>query len=126
MLTYRHQNSMPKHFLKTIECGCIVKTSSVGVHRVNKTKMYLIGGHKHIKICEKCQTKNEESDMLHDMWMYDNKTDDFEHAGWKETLCNFNDNAPTPVMTLHKTHRTEEEIIARKAKMKKMFGEVLG
>ena len=122
---------MPKHFLKTLECGCIVKTSSVGVHRVNETKMYLIGGHKHIKICEKCQTENEESDILHDMWMYDNKTDDFEYAGWKETLCNFNDivpnksnqDAPT---TVHKTHRTEEEIIARKAKMKKLFGEVLG
>jgi hypothetical protein len=116
---------MPKHFLKTLECGCIVKTSSVGVHRVNETKMYLIGGHKHIKICEKCQQENEEGDILHDMWMYDNKTDDFEYAGWKETHCNF---GPTvaldaPVMTLHKTHRTEEEIIAR---MKKMFGVVLG
>jgi hypothetical protein len=110
---------MPKHFLKTLECGCIVKTSSVGVHRVNETKMYLylIGGHKHIKICEKCQKENEEDDILHDMWMYDNKTDDFEYAGWKETLCNFNDivpnksnqDAPTPVMTLHKTHRTSPE-----------------
>ena len=116
---------MPKHFLKTLECGCIVKTTSVGVHRVNETKMYLIGGHKHIKICEKCL----EDDILHDMWMYDNKTDDFEYAGWKETLCNFNDDNQKICYTTaneNESKQTEEEIIHRKAKMKKIFGEFLG
>jgi hypothetical protein len=120
---------MPKHFLKTLECGCIVKTTSCGVHIINKQKMYLIGGHRHIKICEKCQEENEEGDILHDMWMYDNKTDDFEYAGWKETTYSDNQNLCSATANENeqpKSKRTEEENIARKAKMKKIFGEILG
>lgn len=77
---------MPKHFLKTKECGCIVKTSSTSVKIINKISMYLIGGHNHIKICEECQKEeNNGTDTLHEMWMFDNITNDFEYAGWKVT-----------------------------------------
>lgn len=44
--------------------------------------MYLLGGHDHLLICDIC--KINEEDTLHDMWLHDNITNDFEYAGWKQ------------------------------------------
>ena len=46
---------MPKHFMKTKSCGCVVKTTSVGTKKENNIVLYLIGGHKHINMCETCK-----------------------------------------------------------------------
>jgi hypothetical protein len=75
---------MPKHFMKTKICGCVVKTTSVGIKKENNTILYLIGGHNHIKICEKCnQYKNNGIDILYDMWD-DDITDGSGNDGWIE------------------------------------------
>ena len=46
---------MAKLFMKTKSCGCVVKVTSVGIKKENDKDLYLIGGHRHIKICEKCK-----------------------------------------------------------------------
>ena len=75
---------MPKHFMKTKSCGCVVKATSVGIKKENNTVLYLIGGHNHIKICEKCnQYKNNGIDILYDMWD-DDITDGSGNDRWIE------------------------------------------
>jgi hypothetical protein len=75
---------MPRHFIKTKKCGCIVKTSSVGTTNTPDGKMFLLGGHDHLTICDICK-KNEEcgEDTLYNMFENDNITNNFEYAGWK-------------------------------------------
>ena len=76
---------MPKLFYKIKECGCIIKTITCGIKIIDKEKMYLIGGHDHLTICNKCKQDEEKGyDTLHDMWMNDNITNELEYAGWKE------------------------------------------
>jgi hypothetical protein len=77
---------MPKCFYKTLKCGCVIKTIVCGVKKIDNKKMYLIGGHSHLTICDMCKKIEEEKDedILHDMWMTDNETDDFEYNEWKE------------------------------------------
>ncbi len=72
---------MPKHFMKTQSCGCIVTATSVGCKKENNKVLYLIGGHTHIKICEKC-TQNEI--------IYDDDDDDTTDGndGWIEYIKN--------------------------------------
>lgn len=66
---------MPRRFLKTRECGCIVAAITCGI---NNDKKYILGGHTHIRMCDKCRVKEEEDDedTLYDMWRNDNITND--------------------------------------------------
>ena len=76
---------MPKQFMKTKSCGCIVKATSVGAKRVENTTLYMIGGHKHIKMCEQCSAMEaNDIDTLHDMWMNDSVTDGTGNDVWTE------------------------------------------
>lgn len=81
---------MPKNFIKTKSCGCVVRAISVGIKReVDNKVLYLIGGHNHIKICENCNEHEVNGDdTLHDMWTYDNITDGSGNDGWKEFSYN--------------------------------------
>ena len=76
---------MPKQYIKSRLCGCVIKTSTCGVKISDKSKMYLLCGHKYITICETCvldeQTANE---ILEDMGYDDNMTDDTGYGGWTE------------------------------------------
>jgi hypothetical protein len=72
---------MPRIFLKTIKCGCIVKSISIGK---NKNNMHMIGGHKHYNICEKCKKKEKVEDTLYEMFENDNFTDGLGNDGWNE------------------------------------------
>lgn len=76
---------MTKRFFKTKECSCIVVAIVCGIKHIENRTMYLIGGHKHFTICNKCKKLEEinDEDTLYDMWHNDNITDDFEYAGWK-------------------------------------------
>jgi hypothetical protein len=69
---------MPKHFMKTKSCGCVVKTTSVGTKKENNIVLYLIGGHKHINMCETC--KQDELIEIDD----DDITDGSGNDGWEE------------------------------------------
>ena len=76
---------MPKHFMKTNNCGCVVKATSVGIKKENNTVLYLIGGHTHINMCETCkQDEINEIDTLYNMWKNDNITDGSGNDGWIE------------------------------------------
>ena len=47
--------------------------------------MFLIGGHNHVIICEKCKPDEENGDdTLYDMWTNDNITDRFGFNEWME------------------------------------------
>ena len=75
---------MPKYFTKTKHCGCIVTVTSIGIKKENNKVFHLICGHKHIKICEKCeQDKINGVDILYDMWE-DEITDGYGNDGWIE------------------------------------------
>lgn len=77
---------MPKHFTKTKNCGCVVKATSVGVKKEYNTVLYLIGGHKHINMCETCkQDELNEIDTLYNMWKNGNITDGTGNDGWIES-----------------------------------------
>ena len=76
---------MPKHFMKTKSCGCIVKATSVGIKRVDNKVLYMLGGYAHIEICEKCNEHEvNDIDTLYDMWTNDNITDGSGNDGWEE------------------------------------------
>jgi Fe2+ or Zn2+ uptake regulation protein len=77
---------MPKCFHKTLKCGCVIRTVTCGVKKTDNSKMYLLCGHSHFVICDKCKKieEEEDEDILYDMWMNDNMTDDFEYGEWKE------------------------------------------
>lgn len=75
---------MPKTFIKTKDCGCIVMSLMVGIEPTNNGNIYLLGGHNHITICNTCKECEEnEDDTLYGMWKNDNITDAFGYAGWK-------------------------------------------
>lgn len=76
---------MPKFFYKIKECGCIVNAITCGIINIDNIDMYLICGHIHFIICDKCKQYEENGDdTLYDMWINDDITNDFEYAGWKE------------------------------------------
>jgi hypothetical protein len=75
---------MPKQYLKIKECGCIVKAISCGIKVTDNGNMYVLGGHNHYTICDKCKEDETDNDTLYDMWMNDNLTNELEYAGWKE------------------------------------------
>ena len=71
---------MPKHFMKTKHCGCVIKVTSVGIKKENNKVLYLISNHTRIKNCEKCKN---EVDVLYDIWD-DDITDGSGNDGWIE------------------------------------------
>jgi hypothetical protein len=76
---------MPRQYIKTKDCGCVIKTISCGVKNTSNSKMYMLGGHNHLIICDICKQKEDlNEDTLHDMWMNDNMTNDFMYMGWKQ------------------------------------------
>jgi hypothetical protein len=76
---------MLKIFIKTKNSGCGIKALKFGIKNTTDGKMYLLGSHDHLTICDICK-KNEENDedTLHDMWLNDNITNDYGYADWKE------------------------------------------
>jgi hypothetical protein len=73
---------MVKIFIKKKDCGCLIQSITCGI---TSEKMYLIGGHKHIVICDKCKYDEENDiDTLYNMWVTDNITNDHEFSGWVE------------------------------------------
>jgi hypothetical protein len=78
---------MPRQYIKTKGCGCVVKAVSLGVENNHNGKMYMLGGHKHLIICDTCKKMEMEDcdeDTLYDMWMNDDMTNDFRFAGWEQ------------------------------------------
>ena len=75
---------MPKLYIKTKDCGCVVKAITCGVKNTTDGQMYMLGGHIHLIICDVCKKlEDSDEDMLYDMWTNDNMTNDFRHAEWK-------------------------------------------
>ena len=75
---------MVHKFVKTKECGCIIESIFCGTKQTIKGKMYLIGGHKHLTMCNKCKEDEENGeDTLFDMWLSDNVTNDDKYGGWE-------------------------------------------
>ena len=61
---------MPKRFFKTLNCGCVVVSITCGIQENTENNiMYLLGGHMHHIICDKCKQIEEEGDedILYDM-----------------------------------------------------------
>ena len=76
---------MARKYIKTKDCGCVIKAISVGIKNTTDGKMYMLGGHNHLIICDICKKMEDSNeDTLHDMWMNDNLTNDFSYEGWKE------------------------------------------
>lgn len=76
---------MARQYIKTKVCGCVVKAISVGVKNTIDGKMYILGGHNHLSICDICKKmEDSDKDTLYDMWMNDNLTNDFSYEGWKQ------------------------------------------
>lgn len=74
---------MARLYKKTKQCGCVIKAITCGVKNNLNSKMYMLGGHNHLIICDICKKKENNEDTLYDMWTNDNITNDFGYAGWK-------------------------------------------
>jgi len=73
-------------FIKTKDCGCVIIAIVCDVKKNSDSKMYILGGHNHLSICDICKKmEDEDVDTLYDMWINDNMTNDFGYAEWK--LC---------------------------------------
>jgi hypothetical protein len=84
---------MPRIFVKTIDCGCVIKTILCGIQPASDSKlnllgskMYILGSHDYFTICCDCKKKYnlDDDDPLYDMWLNDNITDEYGFAGWQE------------------------------------------
>jgi hypothetical protein len=76
---------MARQYIKTKDCGCVIKAISVGIKNTTDGKMYMLGGHDHLIICDICKKmEDSDGDTLYDMWMNDNLTNDLSYSGWKE------------------------------------------
>ena len=76
---------MPSQYIKTKNCGCVIKAIECGIKNTSDGKMYMLGGHNHLIICDICKKIEDlNDDTLHDMWMNDNMTKDFIYAEWKQ------------------------------------------
>jgi hypothetical protein len=69
---------MPILYYKLKDCGCLIETICWGLDKQN---MYMLGGHKYIKKCNKC-----DEDRLYNMWKCDNVTDAYGFNGWKKGI----------------------------------------
>jgi hypothetical protein len=75
---------MPRQYIKTKDCGCVVKAITCRIENTSDGKMYVLGGHNHLTICNICKKKEDlNEDTLRDMWINDNMTNDFMYAEWK-------------------------------------------
>jgi hypothetical protein len=80
---------MLKKFIKTKSCGCVVKATSFGIKNTPDGKMYMLGGHEHLTMCDICiKMEDLNDDTLYDMWMNDDITNDFMYAEWKQYKTN--------------------------------------
>jgi len=73
---------MPKIFLKTKECGCILKTILHGEKTTDNkdNNMELTGKNKYFSICNKCKQYNGNGNVaLDDIIISDNVTNDFKY-----------------------------------------------
>ncbi len=76
---------MTKQYIKTKECGCVVKAITCGIKNTSDGRMFILGGHNHLIMCDNCKKKEDnDEDTLHDMWINDNTTNEFMYAGWKQ------------------------------------------
>lgn len=48
---------MTKLYIKTKDCGCVVKAITCGVKDHPKGKMYMLCGHNHLIICDICKKR---------------------------------------------------------------------
>jgi hypothetical protein len=75
---------MPRQYIKTKDCGCAIKAIACGVKNTADGKMYMLGGHTHLIICDTCKKMEDlNEDTLHDMWTNDNLTNHFGYAEWR-------------------------------------------
>ena len=42
-------------FIKTKDCGCVIIAIVCGVKNNSDSKMYILGGHNHLSICDICK-----------------------------------------------------------------------
>jgi hypothetical protein len=76
---------MPSQYIKKKDCGCVIKAISCDIKNTSDGKMYILGGHNHLIICDICKKMEDlDIDSLHDMWINDNMTNDFMYAEWKQ------------------------------------------
>lgn len=74
---------MTRQFIKTIDCGCVVKAITCGVKNLHNGQMYMLGGYNHLIICDICKKKEDcNEDTLYNMWINDNITNDFGYLEW--------------------------------------------
>jgi hypothetical protein len=74
---------MQRQYIKTKDCGCVIIAIACGVKNNSDSKMYMLGGHKHLIICDICKKMEDDDDTLYDMWTNDNMTNDLGYAEWK-------------------------------------------
>jgi hypothetical protein len=76
---------MPIQYIKTKDCGCVIKAITCGIKNTSNGKMYMLGCHDHLIICDICKKKEAlNEDTLYDMWINDNVTNDFTYMEWKQ------------------------------------------
>ena len=76
---------MARQYIKTKDCGCVIKAITCGIKNTSDGKMYMLGGHNHLIICDICKKMEDlNEDTLYNMWMNDNITNDFMYAEWKQ------------------------------------------
>lgn len=75
-------------FVKTKECSYIVVTTIFESKHIKKGKMYFLGAHDHLTICNKYKELEEinDEDTLYDIWYNDNITNDFEYSSLKRKI----------------------------------------
>jgi hypothetical protein len=55
---------MPRKYIKTKDCGCVIIATSCGIKNNSDSKMYMLGGHKHLIICDTCKKMEDDDDTL--------------------------------------------------------------
>lgn len=87
---------MVRFYYKKKPCGCVVRAIVCGLENApdlnkpnqsnqsNQPRVYSLGGHMHVVICDLCKKEEDEKgiDTLHNMWTNDNITNDYEFSGW--------------------------------------------
>jgi hypothetical protein len=76
---------MPRQYIKTKDCGCVIKAIACNIKNNPDGKMYILGGHNHLIICDNCKKMEDcDEDTLYNMWTNDNMTNDSGYAEWKQ------------------------------------------
>ena len=75
---------MSRQYIKTKDCGCVIKAIACGIENTPDGKMYVLGGHNHLIICDNCKKMEDlNEDTLRDMWINDKMTNDLMYSEWK-------------------------------------------